>query len=235
MHFLRGVFSLPLLILFFVVLLCSFLIWLKERKHFPDDFPQTVFRGIVYSFWYGFHAILSGDIFFEIKDTYSRFLTIIMLICSLILMSIAAASFTSALTITHLGSSSGISALDDLSNRPVAIIKGTDVKDYLQNIEAEVVQEDTLHLAVQSLKDDNVVAIVADKLVMNNYLKNNDLSNINITNVVVRSNILSFGMPRDFELRDTINDTIVHLQDSNWIYKMCLKYLSTHQASFCTL
>ena len=198
-------------------------------------FPQSIYKGIPYSIWYGFHAIFSSDIFFEIKDTYSRILTVIMLICSVTLVSIIVASLTSALTLSHLGFSSNIGALGDLKNQPVAIISGTDVKGYLQNLEVKVVQEGSIPQAIQSLKNDEVIAIIADKLLISSYLKQNKISKINITNIVVRSNIVAFAMPKESKLRDSINDSIVHLQNSHWIYKMCLKYLSRREAAFCTL
>jgi len=234
-HFFKRVFSLPLIILFLIVLFCSFLIWLKERQYFPDSFPQSIYKGIPYSIWYGFHTIFSSDIFFEIKDTYSRILTVIMLICSITLVSIIAASLTSALTISHLGFSSNIGDLGDLKNQPVAIISGTDVKGYLQNLDVKVVQEGSIPQAIQSLQNEEVVAIIADKLLVGSYLKENKISKINITNIVVRSNIVAFALPKESKLRDSINDSIVHLQNSHWIYKMCLKYLSRRDAAFCTL
>jgi len=234
-HFFKRVFSLPLIILFLIVLFCSFMIWLKERKLFPDSFPQSIYKGIPYSIWYGFHTIFAGDIFFEIKDTYSRILTVIMLICSVTLVSIIVASLTSSLTLSHLGLSSNIGDLVDLKNQPVAIISGTDVKGYLQNLEVKVVQEGSIPQAIQSLNNDEVVAIIADKLLVGSYLKQNKISKINITNIVVRSNIVAFAMPKESKLRDSINDSIVYLQNSHWIYKMCLKYLSRREAAFCTL
>lgn len=235
-HFFKRVFSLPLIIVFLIVLLCSFLIWLKERKYFPDNFPQSVYRGIPYSIWYGFHSIFSGDIFFEIKDTYSRILTVIMLLCSVTLVSIIAASLTSALTLSHLGLSSNIGELSQLRNQPVAIISGTDVKGYLHDLEAKVVLEGSLPEAVESLKNDEVVAIIGDKLLMSSYLKQHkNVSKINITNIVIRSNIMAFALSKESKLKDSINDSIVHLQNSDWIYKMCLMYLSRREAAFCTL
>jgi hypothetical protein len=122
---------------------------LKERKYFPDNFPQSIHKGIPYSIWYGFHAIFASDIFLETKDTYSRILTVIMLICSVTLVSIIVASLTSALTLSHLGFSSNIGALSDLRNQPVAIFSGTDVKGSLQDLEVKVVKEGSLHQAIQ--------------------------------------------------------------------------------------
>jgi len=211
------------------------LIWFNEIRYFPDSFPQSIYRGIPYSIWYGLHSIFSGDIFFEIKHAYSRILTVIMLICSITLASIITASLTSALTLSHLGLSSNMGSLDDLKNQPIAIISGTDVKGYLQNLDANVVREGSIPQAIQSLNNNEVVAIVADRLIVSDYLKQNNFHNINITNIVVRSNIITFAMPRDSKLRDSINDSIVHLQNSLWIYKMCLKYLSQREAAFCTM
>ncbi|MFI5323962.1 MAG: transporter substrate-binding domain-containing protein [Thermodesulfobacteriota bacterium] len=38
-HFVKVVFRLPLVVLFLIVLICRFLIWLKERRNFPNNFP----------------------------------------------------------------------------------------------------------------------------------------------------------------------------------------------------
>ncbi len=234
-HFFKSVFRLPLIILLITVLVCSFLIWLKERKNFPDHFPQSFYKGIPYSIWYGFHTIFAADIFFEIKDTYSRILTVVMLICSVTLVSIAAASITSALTLSHSGFKSNIGALEDLKDQPVAIISGTDVKEYLHNLNANVVQEGSIPQAIQALNNDEVVAIIADKLLVRNYLKKNKVGKIHVTDIVIRSNIVSFALQKESKLRDTINDSIVHLQNTDWIYRMCLHYLSRREAAFCTL
>lgn len=234
-HFFKRVFSLPLIILFLIVLLCSFLIWYYERKHFPDSFPQSIYRGIPYSIWYGLHSVFSADIFFEIKHTYSRILTIIMLICGVSLVTIGVASLTSALTLSHMGFSSKIGDMGVLRNQPVAIISGTDTKRYVYNLDFKVVLKDSLPEAIQSLNNDEVAAVVADKLLVSTYLKENNIRDINITHMIVRSNIVSFAFQKESELRGSVNDSIVHLQNSLWIYKMCLKYLSRSDAAFCTL
>lgn len=234
-HFFKRVFRLPLIILLLTVLICSFLIWLKARKNFPDHFPQSFYKGIPYSIWYGFHTICAADIFFEIKDTYSRILTVIMLICSVTLISIAAASITSVLTLSHSGLISNINPIEDFKGQPVAIISGTDVKEYLHNLNANIVEQGSISLAIQALEDDKVVAIIADKLLVRNYLKQNKVGDIHITDIVVRSNIVSFALQKQSELRSQINDSIVHLQNSDWIYRMCLQYLSRREAAFCTL
>ena len=234
-HFIKRVFRLPLVILFLTVLMCSFLIWHKERKHFPDHFPQSIYKGVPYSIWYGFHTIFAADIFFEIKDPYSRILTVIMLICSVTLISIAAASLTSALTLSHSGYASKIDELEDLKDQTVAVLGGTAVTKYVRNLDVKIVQEDSLAEAFQALNEGDVVAIIADKLLVRRYIQKNNVSKVNITNLVIRSNVLSIAMQKESELRGPINNSIVHLQDSDWIYRMCLHYLNRHDAAFCTL
>jgi polar amino acid transport system substrate-binding protein len=235
LHFVKEVFRLPLAVLLLTVLICSFLIWLKERHNFPNNFPQSFSKGIPYSIWYGFHTIFSVDIFFEIKDTFSRILTVIMLICSLALVSIAVASITSALTLSHSGSTSKIGALEDLRDQPVAIIAGTDVKGFLQNLDVNVVLEGSLPEAFSALDHGDAVAIITDKLLVMNYLKKHKVSKVHITDLVIRSNIMSFALQKDSPLRGPINDAIVSLQNKDWIYRMCLRYLSRRDAAFCTL
>jgi ABC-type amino acid transport substrate-binding protein len=71
---------------------------------------------------------------------------------------------------------------------------------------------------------------------MSSYLKQHkNVSKINITNIVIRSNIMAFALSKESKLKDSINDSIVRLQNSDWIYKMCLMYLSRREAAFCTL
>jgi polar amino acid transport system substrate-binding protein len=60
LHFVKRVFRLPLFLLLLTVLICSFLIWLKERKNFPERFPQSFKHGIPYSIWYGFKTLMPG-------------------------------------------------------------------------------------------------------------------------------------------------------------------------------
>jgi polar amino acid transport system substrate-binding protein len=235
MHFVKKVFRLPLAVLFLTVLICSFLIWLRERRNFPNNFPQSFSKGIPYSIWYGFHTIFAVDIFFEIKDTFSRVLTVVMLICSLALVSIAVASITSALTLSHSGSASNIGALEDLRGQPVAIIAGSDVKGFLRNLDVDLVLEGSLPDAFKALKNGDVVAIITDKLFVMNYLKKNKVSKVHITDIVIRSNIMSFALQKESELRGPIDDAIVRLQNKDWIYRMCLQYLSRRDAAFCTL
>lgn len=158
-----------------------------------------------------------------------------MLICSVTLLSIAVASIPSALTLCHSGRMSNIGALEDLKNQPVAIISGTDVKRYLQNLDVNIVQEGSLPEAFHALNNGEAVAIIADKMWVSSYLKQNKVSKINITDIVIRSNILSFALRKDSKLRNSINDSIVHLQNSDWLYRMCLHYLSRREAAFCTL
>jgi hypothetical protein len=46
---------------------------------------------------------------------------------------------------------------------------------------------------------------------------------------------MAFALSKESKLKDSINDSIVRLQNSDWIYKMCLMYLSRREAAFCTL
>ena len=234
-HFFKTVYSLPIIILFLVVLICSFLIWHKERNHYPDNFPQSIYRGIPYSIWYGFHAILASDILLEAKDTYSRILTVIMLLCSVSLVTIGAASLTSALTISHMKIDSHINDLGNLKYQPVAIINGTDTQRYVHNLDFKVVLKDSLTDAIQSLNNGEVVAVIADKILVSDYLKENNIKDINITDIIVRTNIVAFALPKESRFRGSINDSIVHLQNTHWIYRMCLNYLTQANAAFCTM
>jgi len=235
LHFVKRVFRLPLFLLLLTVLVCSFLVWLKERKNFPDRFPQSFKHGIPYSIWYGFHAIFSADIFFEIKDTYARVLTVIMLICSVALVSISAAAITSALTLSHSQFANKTALLEDLQGESVAIISGTEVDRYARNLEANIVTVDTMEQAFEALRNDEVSAVIADKLLARDYLYKHKPEGVQITEIVVRSNVLSIALQKDSDLKDKINYSIVRLQNEDWLYRMCLHYLNRHEAAFCTL
>ncbi len=234
-HLIESSFKRPLIILFLTIFICSFLIWHKERHNFPEAFPQTLHKGIRYSIWYGFHTMFSNDIFFEIQDTYARILTIIMLVCSLATGSILAATLTSALTLSHTGRKSDIDELEDLKGQTVAIIGGSDVEDYLQNLDFSVVDKKSLEEALEALNNEDVVAVIADRLTVKSYLRHNNMSDVHVSDMVIRSNILSYALQKGSPLRDLMNKSIVDLENSNWIYRMCLNYLDRRDAAFCTL
>lgn len=234
-HLIENTFKRPLIILLLIIFLCSFLIWHKEKRNFPDVFPQTFHKGIRYSIWYGFHTLFSNDIFFEIKDTYARVLTIVMLVCSLATGSILAATLTSALTLSHTGRKTDIDELEDLKGQTVAVIGGTDIDDYLQNLDFSVVEKKSLGEALLALDNEEVVAVIADRLTVKSYLRDKNMSDIRVSDMVIRSNILSFALRKSSPLREPINKSIVNLENSNWIYRMCLHYLDRRDAAFCTL
>jgi len=234
-HLIENTFKRPLIILLLIIFLCSFLIWHKERHNFPDVFPQSFHKGIRYSIWYGFHTLFSNDIFFEIKDTYARVLTIVMLVCSLATGSILAATLTSALTLSHTGRKTDIDQLEDLKGQTVAVIGGTDVDDYIQNLDLSVVEKKSLGEALLALDNEDVVAVIADRLTVKSYLRGKNMSDIRVSDMVIRSNILSFALKKSSPLREPINKSIVNLENSNWIYRMCLHYLDRRDAAFCTL
>lgn len=234
-HLIENTFKRPLIILLLIIFLCSFLIWHKEKRNFPDVFPQTFHKGIRYSIWYGFHTLFSNDIFFEIKDTYARVLAIVMLVCSLATGSILAATLTSALTLSHTGRKTDIDELEDLKGQTVAVIGGTDIDDYLQNLDFSVVEKKSLGEALLALDNEEVVAVIADRLTVKSYLRDKNMSDIRVSDMVIRSNILSFALRKSSPLREPINKSIVNLENSNWIYRMCLHYLDRRDAAFCTL
>lgn len=61
------------------------------------------------------------------------------------------------------------------------------------------------------------------------------MSDVHVSDMVIRSNILSFALQKGSPLRDLMNKSIVGLENSNWIYRMCLHYLDRRDAAFCTL
>ncbi|MFI5323963.1 MAG: substrate-binding periplasmic protein [Thermodesulfobacteriota bacterium] len=120
--------------------------------------------------------------------------------------------------LSHSGYSSKIGALEDLKDQPVAIIAGTDVKGFLRNLDVNVVSEGSLSEAFRALNNGDAVAIITDKVLVMDYLKKHKIGKVHITNIVIRSNIISFALQKKSKLRDPINDAIVRLQNTDWIY-----------------
>jgi polar amino acid transport system substrate-binding protein len=158
-----------------------------------------------------------------------------MLVCSLATGSILAATLTSALTLSHTGRKTDIDQLEDLKGQTVAVIGGMDVDDYLQNLDFSVVEKKSLAEALLALDNEDVVAVIADRLTVKSYLKDKNMRDVRVSDMVIRSNILSFALQKGSPLRDPVNKSIVDLENSNWIYRMCLHYLDRRDAAFCTL
>ena len=93
-----------------------------------------------------------------------------MLICSVALVSISAAAITSALTLSHSQLANKTSLLEDLQGESVAIISGTEVDRYARNLDANIVTKDTMEQAFEALRNDEVAAVIADKLLARDYL-----------------------------------------------------------------
>lgn len=138
-------------------------IWYLERN---DDrargFPVDYKKGIVDAYWWAIVTMTTVGYGDKCpKKVIGRVIASVWMIIGIIWFAAFTASLSSSLTINRIGLGE-IKGLTDLTNKKVAVIKGTTSENFMRYHDVTVMLVETLDDLIRSLKDETVEAVVYD-------------------------------------------------------------------------
>ncbi len=138
-------------------------IWFLEKSdRDPKSFPTNYKRGILDAYWWAVVTMTTVGYGDKCpKKIIGRVIASVWMIIGIIWFAAFTATLTSALTISKMGHGE-ITELKDLSDKKVAVIKGTTSENFMFYHDVTVMLVDSFDDLIQSLKSGSVDAVVYD-------------------------------------------------------------------------
>ena len=138
-------------------------IWFLEKSdNDPKSFPTTYKKGIMDAYWWAVVTMTTVGFGDKVpKKPIGRIIASIWMFVGIIWFAAFTATLTSSLTISRIGHGE-IEGLKDLSDKRVAVIKGTTSENFMRYHDVTVMLAETLDDLIRSLKAETVDAVVYD-------------------------------------------------------------------------
>ncbi|WP_053990204.1 transporter substrate-binding domain-containing protein [Mangrovimonas sp. TPBH4] len=205
---LKAIFSIRLLylvlILFGLVIMFGFLIWLVEKQN--NHFERGK-KGLVSSFWWS--AVTMTTVGYGDKVPVSnlgRFIALIWMLCSLIIISIFTASITSSLTVHKL--TQVTDSLENYRRAKVGTVESSATDGFLQrNFFRDVHTYPEFISGLKELENNNLEYFIYDEPWLDYQLNNNPEFN-SLRLLPMRFNVQLYAMPMAKTLSEDLHDQI---------------------------
>lgn len=200
-----------------VILVFGLVAWFFERKHNPEEFPNSL-SGLWEGFWWS--AVTMTTVGYGDKSprtTGGRIVGLIWMFVAIIIISGFTASIASSLTLNELALD--ISTVDDLRKSKVYTVKGSSAEDYLANAKIAYLTVSNTAEGIDLLKAGKADAFVDDEPLMRYDLVNRDLTEeIAIAPSKFFTQYYAFAIPRrNNHLIDPINLALIDaIREQEW-------------------
>lgn len=206
------------------VILCAHIIWWAERG--SSAFDDRWFPGVSAGIWWVIVTMSTvgyGDI--VPKKIISKVLAIFIIFSGITLFGVTVASITSALTVKNLRSD--IHGPGDLSERHVAVIRGTAAERAMERQRARVFGVQSVEEAAGQVERGKVDAAVHDIPLLRHYLKTHTSTNLQLTGVVFEPAQYGASFPSGSALRDRFNIALLDVMADGTYDVLRLRWFGT--------
>jgi len=197
-------------ILFVILLLTGLLIWVFERRHNPDQFPENPVQGIGAGLWWS--AVTMTTVGYGDKAPLSiggRLVALIWMFAGLIFISSFTAAITTALTVDELGNT--IASPKDLVSVTSGAVTGSTSQKYLEDKHYQHITFADLHAALLALKQNKIQAVVHDKPILSYQVSKEFKSDLHVLDFTFQKQYYAFGLQQGSQLREPINQVLLDL------------------------
>jgi len=212
---LAGGFVAALLVMFII----SHLVWLYEHPVNEEMWPRSYLAGIGESFWWTVSIFLVGGA--DNKGPVGlggRIVATIWMLASVIAVSLLTASLSAVLTVNSL--TGDINGPSDLPGKEVATIGGSTSEAWLKKQGANGGAKVSLSVfpdipaCLDALKGGRVQAVVFDAPILKYYVNKAGPDDFTLVGGLFERNNYGFGLRQDSLLRETINQTLLNLNEN---------------------
>lgn len=197
--------------LFLLLAIIGTLIWLAERHHNPHFPPSS--QGIGAGLWWS--AVTMTTVGYGDKapvTTLGRFLALIWMFASIVLISSFTAAITTSLTVGQLRRS--IHSLEDLRGRPVVTLKDSTSSTFLDAERVEHTTSSSLNEALKLVQNQQVEAIVYDVPILQHALRSPQGAGLQLLPIRFARQDYGLALPDGSPYRERWNRIILSLIES---------------------
>jgi polar amino acid transport system substrate-binding protein len=189
------------------------LLWLAERKHSPEQFPNEPLNGIGTGMWLAIVTMTTVGYGDKAPVTLSgRIIAGSWMIISIIFATSMVAGIASTLTLTSLGTSS-ISKIEEVNNKKIATISGSPAESFIQTYKAKINPVAHLSEAFEKLKNKEIDAVVYDRPQLLYYIKTHDEEELSISKAEYFKQGYGFAFPLNSTMVYDVNKSLLKLAE----------------------
>lgn len=206
-----------------ILLIAAHIIWLIERKHNPDEFPNQYFRGIFESLWWA-GAIMTGREGWgkRLVRGKAKMFTFAWMFTGYFIFIYFTASMTTLFTISEL--QENIKSIQDLNNKKVATVQHSTAEEYLLHMGFNPIKVKNIQLAYQLLEKKDIDAIVYYAPVLKYHTTHMGLNKTKLVGKSFDFQKYGFALPANSPLRDDINKAMLKVVEKGIYDKLYLKW-----------
>ena len=207
-----------------------------ERKHHPELVKKSFLSGFTTLFWEFFVTLMRILLYQRHYTVRGRIIISIMLVTAAIFMTILAASITAGIINLKNDVHEQVVFKDQLVNSRVAVIaqrKNALLK--AKSLSKNLLYYDNLAQMFKALEEGKVDAVIASKLLGNNYLKQHPKTNIENSKLSLGIQLWSYVTYKSFgsiylskELIKTIDKELFNMQFNDESQLICSRYFSNN-------
>ena len=229
----KPFFSIKLLIAVFVFLfilaIVGTLLWLAERKHSKDQFPEDPVDGIGNGMWLAIVTMSTTGYGDKAPITLAgRIIAGSWMIISIIFATSMVAGIASTLTLASLGTSP-ISNIEQLANKNVATIANSPSEVFIEEHNANALGVTSLEEAVSKLKNGEVAAVLYDRPQLLFHLKKVEDEELFMAKAEYYKQGYGFAFPLESSLVYEVNRALLELAEDQETDEIIDKYLKKEE------
>ncbi|WP_232308942.1 transporter substrate-binding domain-containing protein [Picosynechococcus sp. PCC 73109] len=214
-----------------VLLVCLFLVgngmWLVERRHNPEEFPNQYLRGVGNGMWFALVTLTTvgyGDR--SPKTPWGRFIAGVWMLISLIAVSSLIGGLASAFTLALAKlPEDAIRDPGDLRGTRMAVVQGTTGEALAAEYRAKVVQRPSLEEAIALMEADKADGVIFDRPTLEYYLSQNPDLPLRVADFNLNTENLGFVLPYDSPLALPLDVSIVALEEDGTLVRTAQDWL----------
>jgi polar amino acid transport system substrate-binding protein len=195
------------------------LIWLAERRRNPEQFPPTYLHGVGNGMWFAIVTLTTVGYGDRSPVTRSgRVITGVWMIITLLAVSSITAGLASAFTVSLARvPAGGIRDVEDLRQRPVAVVTGTTSEKWGRRSGARLSAQPTLEAAVDQLAVGEVDAVIYDAPALRYHLRTHPELPMRVARFSLAQETYGFVFPAGSSLERPLDVSLLRLSRSGRI------------------
>ncbi|WP_298259130.1 transporter substrate-binding domain-containing protein [uncultured Litoreibacter sp.] len=188
------------------------LMWVFERGR-SEYFSRPAREVMFPAFWWALNLVVNGG--FEERMPNSRpgrFFAVLLVVCSLFLVSVFVAKITAAMTVNALQNS--IENLSDLEGKKVGTIAGSTASTFLSDREVLHSGYETLEGILADFEDGVLDAVVFDKPILAYYIAHDGRGKAHLIDRTFKPENYAMALPTGSPLREQIDQSLLKLREN---------------------